>query len=206
MSSTSVDFPDPETPVGQAERARGDLPAAPLQVGLAGAADDHGAVAARPAARRDGDAPPAGEVEPGDGVRVPGHGLRRPADDDMASIRARAGADVDYPVRGADRLLVVLHDQDGVPQVAQVLQRVNQPMVVTLVQADAGLVQDVEDTHQPGPDLRGQADALRLAAGEGSGGAGQRPVVQADVDHEAQAGADLLEDLMGDQLLPFRDL
>src|SRR3972149_2870547 len=81
----------------------------------------------------------AGGVERGDGVRVPGQGLRRPPDDDMAPTRARAGADVDYPVRGADRLLVVLHDQDGVPQVAQVLQRVDQPVVVALVQADARL-------------------------------------------------------------------
>src|SRR3989304_3859964 len=102
MSSTSVDFPDPETPVMQTKRARGVCTSIPFRL-----------CSRRPAARGEGDAPPAGEVEPGDGVRVPGHGLRRPADDDMASIRARAGADVDYPVRGADRLPLVPPDHAG---------------------------------------------------------------------------------------------
>ena len=41
-----------------------------------------------------------------------------------------------------------------------------QAVVVALVQADARLVQDVEHAHQARADLRGQADALRLAAAE----------------------------------------
>ena len=73
-----------------------------------------------------------------------------------------------------------------------------QALVVALVQADGGLVQDVEHAHQAGADLRGQADALRLAAGERGRRAVEREVPQADVDQEAEARADLLQDLAGD--------
>ena len=43
-----------------------------------------------------------------------------------------------------------------------------QLVVVPLVQADAGLVQDIQHAHQGGADLGGQADALALAAGQGA--------------------------------------
>ena len=74
-------------------------------------------------------------------------------------------------------------------------------VVVGRVQADARLVADVEHAHEAGADLRRQPDALRLAAGERAGRAVERQVVEADVDQEVEARADLLEDLVGDDLL-----
>ena len=62
------------------------------------------------------------------------------------------------------------------------------------MQADGWLVEHVHDAGQAGADLRGQADALRLAAGQRFGRAFQAQVVEADVDQEAQAGGDFLED------------
>src|SRR5262249_6627040 len=73
-----------------------------------------------------------------------------------------------------------------------------QARVVAVVQADRGLVQHVEHAREPRADLRGEADALALAAGERAGGARQRQVIQADVDQEGQALADLLEHATGD--------
>ena len=48
--------------------------------------------------------------------------------------------------------------------IPQPLQRVKKHGVVPLVQANAGLVQDIEHAHQPAADLGCQADALGLAA------------------------------------------
>ena len=90
--------------------------------------------------------------------------------DDLAAVLARARADVDDPVGGADGVLVVLDDDQGVAQVAQPDQRLDQPVVVALVQADRRLVEDVEHADEPGADLGGQPDALRLAAGQRAGG------------------------------------
>ena len=112
---------------------------------------------------------------------------------------AGAGAHVDDPVGRAHGVFVVLDHDQGVAQVAQPLQRVDQPRVVALVQADARLVQDVQHAHQAGADLGRQPDALRLAAARACRRRGRGQIVQADVDQEAQAAPDLLQDLAGDR-------
>src|SRR6478672_4878983 len=68
-----------------------------------------------------------------------------------------------------------------------------------------GIVRDVEHPDELAADLRGQPDALGLAAGERSGGAAQRQVVEADVDQEPEPGADLLDEPRGDHLLAFAE-
>ena len=73
------------------------------------------------------------------------------------------------------------------------------------MQTDRGLVQDVEHPDEPAADLRGQPDALGLAAGKRAGGAAQRQVVEADVDQEAEPRADLLDEPRGDHLLAFAE-
>ena len=81
-----------------------------------------------------------------------------------------------------------------------------QPLVVALVQADRGLVEHVEHAGQPRADLARQADALALAARQRAGGAGERQVVEADIDQEAQPVADLLQDAGRDLVLLVGEL
>jgi hypothetical protein len=64
----------------------------------------------------------------------------------------------------------VLDDDHGVAEVAQADQRLDEPAVVALVQADRRLVEHVEHADQAGADLRRQPDALRLAAGRRADG------------------------------------
>ena len=137
-----------------------------LQIVLARAADDEFFPVPLAAPGRHGYAPRAGEVLPGDAARLGDDVLHRALGHHLAAVDARAGADIDDPVRRAHGVLVVLDDDERVAQVAQFLERVDELAVVALVQPDAGLVEDVEHAHQRGADLRGQADALALAAGE----------------------------------------
>ena len=126
--------------------------------------------------------------------------------DHLTAVLAGTRADVDDPVGRGDGVLVVLDDDEGVAEVAQPGQRLDEPVVVALVQADRGLVEDVEHADQPGPDLRGQPDALRLAAGQRAGRPVQRQVVEADVEQEAQPRLDLLDDPLGDLPLAHREV
>src|SRR5690606_4915431 len=152
-----------------------------LEVLRAGALDaDGGLLADRASGPGDLDGHRAGEVLAGERVLARGDLLDGPLGDDAAAVDARPGADVQDVVRGADHLLVVLDDDDGVADVGQVAQRADEAGVVALVQADGGLVEDVARADELGADLRRQADALRLAAGEGAGLAVQREVLQAD--------------------------
>ena len=89
---------------------------------------------------------------------------RRPLIHEAAALAARAFAEVEDPVGGADRLLVVLDDHHGVAEVADPGEGGEQPLVVALVQAHRGLVEDVEDPLHASADLAGQTDAVGLAS------------------------------------------
>ena len=128
---------------------------------------------------------------------VVGRALR----DDLAAMDAGAGADVEHEVGDADRVLVVLDDDHGVAEVAQPLQRFEQPRIVALVQADGRLVEHVEHAGEAGADLRGEADALALAARQRAGGAREREIFEPDVDEESQPVADFLQDARRDLVL-----
>ena len=101
-----------------------------------------------------------------------------------------------------DRLLVVLDDDHRVAEVAQARQRLDEAPVVPLVQPDRRLVEHVEHADERRADLAGEPDPLRLSPGEGRRGPVEGEVVEADVDEELDAGADLFQELLGDHRLP----
>ena len=86
--------------------------------------------------------------------------------DQIAAVDAGAGADIEHMIGGADGVLVVLDDDDAVAEIAQAFQRFEKPRIVALVQADRRLVEHIEHAGEAGADLRGEADALALAAGQ----------------------------------------
>ena len=124
--------------------------------------------------------------------------VHRAGDDDLAAVLTSTRADVDHPVRGADGVLVVLDHDQGVAEVAQPHQRLDEAVVVPLVKADGRLVQHVEHPDQSRPDLCREPDPLSLSPGEGSRRAAQGEVVETDVEQEPQSLVDLLQDALGD--------
>ena len=88
--------------------------------------------------------------------------------------------------------------------VAQALEAVEQAVVVARVQADRGLVEDVEHAHQARAHLGREPDALPLAARERGAGAVEGEVAEADFEQEAQPLADLAQDAVGDDALRGR--
>ena len=123
-----------------------------------------------------------------------GRGAR---EDHFAPQAAGLGPHVDDVIGGQHHVLVVLHDDDRIADVAQLLQRTDKALVVALVEADAGFVEDVEHVHQLRAYLRGEADALALASGQAHGRAVEGEVIQAHVQEELEAGADFLQYLGG---------
>ena len=121
---------------------------------------------------------------------------------DPAAVHPGARTQIDHVVGLAYRVFIVLDHDHGVAEIAQVHQRVEQALVVALVQADGRLVQDVHDPHQPGADLARQTDALGFAARQGIGGAVQREVTQPNISQKAQSVANFLDDLHGDLTAP----
>ncbi len=190
----------PRDPGDAAEDAEGDRHVDLLQVVLPRPLDDQLA-AGLPALLRNRDLPLARQELTGHRRRIGLDLLRGSLGDHVAAVLARARAKVDDVVRRAHGPLVVLDHDHGVAQVAQPLQRLDQLGVVALVQADRGLVEDVEDTDQAGADLRRESDPLRLSARQRPGGARQVQIADADVVQEGEALVDLADQQPGDRLL-----
>ena len=109
--------------------------------------------------------------------------------------------EIDEIIGRADGVFVVLDDDDGVAEVAQFAQRGQQPLVVALVQADARLVEDVEDAGELRADLRGEPDALRLAAGERAAFAVEREVTEPNLIEKTEPQQDFPPHLATDFFL-----
>ena len=110
-------------------------------------------------------------------------------------------ADVDEVVGGEHHILVVFHDDDRVAKVAQLLERVDEALVVALMQSNRRLVEDVEHIDELRTDLRGEANALALTARQTGRLAVEREVVQSDAKQEIDACAQFLDDFGGNFLL-----
>ena len=127
------------------------------------------------------------EVASGEAVGIVGDVLRRTLGEHAPTMHTSARPHVHHVIGGTDHVFVVLDDEHAVAQVAQVLEGADESVVVALVQPDAGLIEHIHHARQARANLAGQADALRLAPGEGFGAAIQAEVVQAHVIEKAQA-------------------
>ena len=134
------------------------------------------------------------------GLRVGGlhHIVHRALCHQPATALAGAGADVDDVGGGAYGVHVVLHHHQGVAFVAQLVQGAQQDLVVAGVQADGRLVQHVANPLQVAAQLRGQADALRLATAEGGRAPVEREVAQPDFFQKLQPALDFRDQIAGD--------
>ena len=203
ISFTSVDLPEPETPVTQTSLPTGNSTSIPFRLCIAA---PRTVKWPRSSSRRGGTAiwrAPERNWPVTDSC-VRHHVLRLSLGDDVAAVLARARPHVDEPVGGAHHLLVVLDDEHGVAEPLQPLQRPDQLVVVALVEADRGLVEDVEDADELRADLGREPQPLGLAAGERLRGPVELEVADADVVEEGEPLPDLLDDPVPDQLLGGR--
>src|SRR6266567_8392371 len=126
--------------------------------------------------------------------------------DEVAAGVARARTEVDDKIGAADGFFIVLDDEAGVAEIAKMFKRAEEARVVACVQADARLVEDIENAAEARADLRGQADALGFAAGESGGRAVEAEIAEADGEEELDALGNFFERARGDFLLAIGEL
>ena len=170
---TSVDLPEPDTPVTATKQPSGNSTSMSCEVVLAGAAMTS---RSSPGLRR--------TCRHRDAIACPDRycpviesfgaqqALDRPGVDDVAAVLAGARADVDDVVGDPDRLLVVLDDEHRVAEVAQAASSVSiSRRLSRWCRPIDGSSSTYSTPDQAAADLGGQPDALRLAAGQ----RGRRP-------------------------------
>ncbi len=76
-----------------------------------------------------------------------GHDLfGRAFSDDVSAQAPSPWSQIKNKVGAADRVFVVLDDEDGIAEVAQLFEGSDEAFVVSLMEADGGLVEDIENT------------------------------------------------------------
>src|SRR5262245_51415441 len=120
----------------------------------------------------------------------------------MSTVRAGTGSEIDDVVGLEDGFFVVLDDDHRVADVPKPLECSQQALVVTLMQPDGGLIENIHDAGQSRTNLTRQPDTLRLAAGKSLRAAIQSQIVQADIHEEAQPLRDILHDLRSNLTAP----
>ena len=181
------------------EHAERELGGDVLQIVLARADDgEHALLVDLAALLRRLDHAPAAEVRTRQRPLLVEKRRQRPGVDDLAALDAGTRPDVDDPVGRLHGLFVVLDDDERVPEALQVHERLDEAPVVALVQPDRRLVEHVQHSREPRPDLRRETDALRFAARQRPRGAAEAEVVQPHLDEEVEARADLAQHGRGD--------
>ena len=149
MSLTSVDLPEPLTPVTAVNVPIGIVTSMFFRLLARAPRMTISPRAGRPPRGRRGDRALAARYGAGQRPgRRPAASGGRPWKMTCAAVLARARPQVHHVVGRADRLLVVLDDDHGVAEIAQPRQRGEQLPVVALVQADRRLVEHVQDAGQ----------------------------------------------------------
>ena len=98
----------------------------------------------------------------------------------------------------SNRVGIMLDDENGVAEIAQRFEDVDQALGVARMQANGRLVEDIERADEMRAERRGELDALGFAAGKRGGEAVEREVVEADFVEELQARANFVENFVGD--------
>ncbi len=109
-------------------------------------------------------------------------------------MHARSRTEIDHIVRRLDGLFIVFDDEDGIAEIAQSAQGIEQTGIVALVQADGRLVEHIQNARQARADLAGETNALAFPARQRARGAAEREIIKPHIDEEFQAVADFFQD------------
>ena len=161
------------------------------------------------------DSAPCGSLNDRTGVRFEGDGLAdhgaggrtapkelfvRALEHDPAAVDTRAGAHVHDMVGNPDHFRMVLHQQDRVAMVPKAPHAPFHPLDVPVVQAHAGLVQDIQDVGQRRIDVFRDLASLGLTAGKRPHRTVQAQVSETDLFERRQPGADGLFQVHGQRI------
>ena len=130
---------------------------------------------------------------PGSQRMRPQHLLRSASKYHLTPQPACLGAHIYNVIGGKHHVFIMLHHNHGITHIAQLLQRMDKPQIIALVQSNARLIQYIQHVHQLRAYLRSQPDTLAFAAGEADGAAVQRQIIQSHIQQEFQAGTDFFQ-------------
>ena len=100
------------------------------------------------------------EIRTCDGIRVFNNLFWSASSNNVTTKLTSAGTHVNNVVSCANGIFIVLNNKYGITAVSKLLKRLNKTVVVSLMQTNGRLVQNVENAHEAGTNLCCQANTL----------------------------------------------
>ena len=75
----------------------------------------------------------------------------------------------------------MLYHNDGITQVAQMTQSVDQLVIIPLMQTDARFIQNIQNSHEGRTDLGCKADTLTFSARQSCRCSGEGQIIQTNI-------------------------
>ncbi len=153
-SCTSVDLPEPLTPVTQTRRPSGIADIDVLEIVLADALEAQGSARLRARRarreRRHLDALAPKQIVGGQGSFGAVQIAQRSVEHDFAAVLAGSGTDIEHPIRRLYHLRIVFNHDQGIAGVAQAMHDADDAFDVPRVQSNRWFIE-----HEQGIDQRG---------------------------------------------------
>ncbi len=134
------------------------------------------------------------------------HILKTSHGDELSTVQACAGTQLDDMVCRPDHVLIMLDHHDRVPKISQRLQSSNQASVILRMKSNAGLIKNIKDARESCSQLSSQSDPLELSPRQGRSTSIQREVSQSDLSQKAQPSTDFLRDRAHRSLTVIRNV
>src|SRR5437660_5057802 len=106
---------------------------------------------------------------------------------------ARPRTDVNELVRRQHHFRFVFDNQNGVPDIAEILEYANESRIVARVQANRRLVENVKRADQRSSQVGRKLNSLRFSARQSRSEPVESQVLKTDVDQELQPASNLVE-------------
>ena len=119
-----------------------------------------------------------------DGIRVFNNLFWSASSNNVTTKLTSARTHVNNVVSCTNSIFIVLNNKYGITAVSELLERLNKTVVVSLMQTNGRLVQNVKDAHETGTNLSCQANTLGLSTRKRCCCTRKREVVQANVYQE----------------------
>lgn len=84
--------------------------------------------------------------------------------DNLSTMDTRSWPDIHYLISMSHDIFVMFDDDDGVTEVDELSEIVDEETTITWVKSDRGFIEDVGDTFESSADLSRETDTLRFAA------------------------------------------
>ncbi|MPM71570.1 hypothetical protein SDC9_118538 [bioreactor metagenome] len=121
-----------------------------------------------------------------------------PLGNDIASMYSSPWTKVNQVICLSYGCLIVFYHKHGVAKIPQVLERIDEFLIISLVQPNGRFIQNIQNPAQSTADLGGKTDTLGFSSTQRRTASIEGEIVQSDVTQKRESAAYLFQNLIGD--------